>query len=317
MGNLTNRLAALGQAYLRGKNTWFVNGDLAASGDGSNWDAGFATIQEAVTAASAGDSIFIKQKKITALSTDPVDYAETIIVPNTKPNLALIGVNFGRTQGGLPQIKKGSGSTALLTLRAPGCYISNLCFNGVSSTGGGILIDDDGTTKVAFGTTIENCYFKNCVGSTATDGRTGGAIQWSSAGDGWQTLIQNNRFYKNVADIVLLGTSNSVPQDIVIQNNIFSGPAASVDVNIYMAAGSGVNGLYILNNTFPALPAIGSGSVVRFMDLTACIGVVADNMFGDTTTATGYGAAKAKAKIPTTMFMPRNYNESGLITREA
>jgi hypothetical protein len=114
----------------------------------------------------------------------------------------------------------------------------------------------------------------------------------------------------------LLGTSGSVPQDVIIEDNILSGPAANVDCNLYLAGGSGMNGVTIKKNIFPALPAIGA-NVARFIDATGCVGQLVDNYFGDTTTATGYGAAKSKAKIPTTMFMMHNYNESGLITREA
>ncbi len=300
-------------------NKWFVDGTSGKGNDnwdGQSWDTPFSTGQNAVDKASTGDIILIAPKGMGAAATDPVDYAETIIIPATKPNLAIIGYGYGRTQGGLPQIKKGSGAVALLTIRSPGCIIANLGFNGGSSTGGGILLDDDGSTKTAFGTTIINCHFKNCVGSGATDARTGGAIQWSSAGNAWQVLIYGNRFYKNVGDVVLLGTGGSVPQDVIIENNIFSGPAANVDCNLYLAGGSGMNGVTIKGNVFPALPAIGA-NVARFIDGTGCIGILADNFFGDTTTSTGYGAAKAKAKIPTTMFMIRNYNESGLITREA
>jgi len=299
------------------KQRLFVDGTNGAdTNDGSGWDSAFATIQAAVTAASAGGTIFVAPKKMAAGATDPVDYAETIIIPATKPNLSIIGYISNRTQGGLPQIKKGSGAVAQITVRAPGCVIANMGINGGSATGGGILLDDDGSAKSAFGTTILGCHFKNCVGSSATDARTGGAIQWASAGNAWQVRIVGNRFYKNVGDVVLLGTGGSVPQDVVIEDNIFSGPAANVDCNLYLAGGSGMNGVYIRRNIFPALPAIGA-NVARFIDATGCVGILAENFFGDTTTASGYGNGKTKAKIPTTVFMIHNYNESGLITREA
>ena len=98
---------------------WFVDGDISSSGGGKSWEKAYKTIQEAVTAASAGDTIFVAGRSITALATDPVSYAETIIIPNDKPQLSLIGVSRGRTQGGLPQIKIGAGSTAMITVRAP------------------------------------------------------------------------------------------------------------------------------------------------------------------------------------------------------
>jgi len=297
-------------------NYWFVDGDKSASGGGQSWEDAYKTIQEAVTAASAGDTIFVAGRTITALATDPLNYAETVIIPNGTPQLSIIGVSRGRTQGGLPQMKIGAGSTAMMTVRAPGCLIANMGFNGASSTGGGILLDDDGgTSKVAFGTTITGCHFKNCVGSTATDAATGGAIMWSSDGGAWQVLINGNRFYKNVGDIVMKGTSGSVPQDVVVEDNIFSGPAASVDCNIYVAA-DGINGLIVRNNVFTGKPAIGSGSNAKYMVLGAgTVGILAGNYFasitGEAETDVTFGASGAGATIPTTVFISGNFGETG------
>ena len=78
-----------------------------------------------------------------------------------------------------------------------------------------------------------------------------------------------------------------------------------------------MNGVIIRNNDFTCFPAIGSGAVLRFIDATGCTGTLTRNVFAGTGTSTGYGAAKASAKIPTTMLMAMNYSESGLITREA
>ncbi len=284
----------------------------------------FGTIQAAIDQAAvetepgAGHVILVKPAKMAAGATDPASFAEVLTIAAAQSNLTLIGMPDNRTQGGLPQIKKGSGAVALLTVRAPGCTIKNLGFNGGSSTGGGILLDDDGSTKSAFGTTIENCHFKNCVGSTATDARTGGAIQWSSAGGAWQVRIKGNLFYKNVGDIVLLGTSGSVPQDVLIEDNIFMGTAATVDCHIYLAGGSGMANVTIRHNTFAGvLPALGSGSVVRYADITGCTGIFADNYFAGSYTTTGFGVAKAAAKIPTTVGIVHNYSDAGLIVREA
>ncbi len=285
----------------------FVDGDKSTGGAGRTWEDAYATIQAAVTAASAGDVIYVANKTTTALATDPVSYAETIIIPNATANLSIIGISRGRTQGGLPQIKIGAGSTAMLTVRAPGCFIANLGFNGGSSTGGGILLDDDGgTSKVAFGTTIVGCHFKNCV-VTANDGTSGGAIYTTSSGNAWQTYIGGNRFYKNEADIVVVGTGGSVPQDWVIEDNVFGGPAASVDVNIY-TGGSGVNGLIINNNIFTALPALSAGTVKRFVSLTGSVGILSNNSFAGNDAT--FKVAGSGGIVPATMFMAGNFQES-------
>lgn len=304
-------------------NIFFVDGDHGSdSNSGNSPTNAKLTIQAAVTAASAGDTIYIKAKDIHALSTDPESYAEAIVIPNDKPQLKLIGVGTGLTQGGVPQIKGSTTATTsvILTIQAPGCLIANLGFNGAGTTGGGILLDSDGgTTKDAFGTTIIGCHFKNLKGSTATDCRTGGAIMWSANGGSWQVRIEGNVFYKNVGDIILKGTSVSVPQDVVIKNNTFQGIATAVDCHLFLTGGgSGMLGVTVDGNTFAdVLPALSSGSIVRYADMTGCTGLFSNNVFGGSYTTSGFGAAKAAAKIPTTVGIAHNYSDAGLIVRES
>lgn len=282
-------------------NVWFVDGTGGSdSNSGKTASKAFATIQAAVTRAAGGDIVLVLAKTITDYTGDPTSYAETVIIPATHPGLAIIGISRGLTQGGLPQIKKGSGTTALITVRAAGCLIMNLGFNGASSTGGGILLDDDYAAKTAFGTTIMGCHFKNCK-KHATNGGLGGAIMWSGEGNAWQVRISNCRFYKNVADIVLIGTSNTVPQDVVIEDCIFSGPAASVDINI-ITGGSGINGLIIRNCDFQAFPAIGSGSNAKNLKLNGSVGLMSNCTFGCTGKTFG---ATGDNLVPTTMLMAK------------
>ena len=289
------------------------NGSDGASGKG--WGSAKKTIQAAVTAVGGKGTVFVAPIDMAAGATDPGSYEENIVIPATHESLSIIGVSRGRTQGGLPQLKDGATTTQeILVIRAPGCLIQNLGFNGSGNTGGGILLDDDGSTKTAFGTSIIGCHFKNCKGTTATNAATGGAINWETTGGAFQVLISGNRFYKNVGDIVLLGTSQSVPQDVVIENNVFSGPAASVDCNLYLQGGSGMNGVIIRNNVFTANPAIGSGTNADFLRLTGCVGVMSGNMFAASTAEGGteitFGATGDNT-VPTTMFMAANYGEFG------
>src|SRR3990167_6870794 len=276
------------------------------------------TIDAALDVVDDGDTVFLAPKDMAQTDTDPNSYSENLTI--SESNIKLIGLASGRVQGGLPQLKVGATTTSpILTIQAAGAYIANLGFNGAGATGGGILLDDDGgTSKVAFGTQVSGCHFKNCKGSTATDSRTGGAIQWASTGGAWQVWIHDNRFYKNVGDVVLLGTSGSVPQDVVIEDNSFGGPATSVDCHLYLAGGSGMSSVTVTRNEFSnVLPALASGSVVRYADLTGCTGSFANNYFAGSYTTTGFGAAKAAAKIPTTVGLAHNYTDGGLIVREA
>ena len=294
---------------------WYVDGSqiTGVSGDGTTWDEAFLTITEAMAVVGENDIVYVAAKEITDYTGDPTSYAETVIIPYAAAGMALIGVYRGQTQGGLPQIKIGSGSTALLTVRAPGCLIANIGFNGASSTGGGILLDDDYAAKAAFGTTIEGCHFKNCVVTTKT-AASGGAIYTTSAGNAWQVTIRNNYFYKNECDIVLVGTSSTRPQNWIISDNVFSGPAASVNCNLYLAGGSGINGVIIDNNIFPCDPALASGDTDECVVLTGCVGVYSRNMHGFTGLTLGDGTVTG-GTIPTTVFMVANYQEDAIITR--
>ena len=290
-------------------NTLFVDTNSGSdNNDGGSPEKAFATIQAAVTAGTKLTTVIVKAKNMSAGDTDPGSYTENIVIPAAKWGMRIIGDGFeNRTQGGLPQLKVGSTTTqALLTIRAPGVTIAGLGFNGTGATGGGILLDDDGSTKTAFGTSIIGCHFKNCVGTTATNAATGGAIQWSAAGGAWQVRIAGNRFYKNVGDIVLLGTSGSQPQDVIIEDNVFSGPAANVDCNLYLAGGSGMNGVVIRNNDFPCFPAIGSGTNAKQLALTGCVGSLVGNTFG--CSAKTFGATGDNL-VPTTVLMSNNYQE--------
>jgi len=295
---------------------WFVDGTNGLDGNsGRSPKNAFASIGQAVednADLQEGDVIYVFPHVMAATDTDPGSYAETFIIDT--PQIALVGIGAGPVQGGIPQVKIGSGTTAMCTIRAPGVTIMGIGFNGASATtntGGGIKIDDDsGSTKSVFGTVIRGCHFKNC-NCHATNGALGGAIYWGSNGGGWQTLIEGNRFYKNVADIVMTGTGLSVPQDVVIRENIFSGPAANVDVNIYVAA-DGINGLIIDRNIFQCTPNISSGSNATILKLTSCVGVLSNNSFGSSSEA--FGAAQANV-VPTTMMICGNYQDNALVGR--
>jgi len=308
---------------------YYVDGDNGSdTGDGLTPSTAKSTIQATVTAAAArnvlvkaGSIVNVKARKMAAGASDPVSYAENVTIPATGGDrMMLVGISANRTQMGLPQIKPaGTTHTYAITINAPGCLVTGLGVNGNSTAGaplnGAILLNSDGATGAvsSLGTSIIGNHFKNCAGTTVTDCRTGGAIDWTAQGDAWQVLIKGNRFYKNVCDVCLLGTSNSVPQDVVIQENIFSGPTASVDTNLYLAGGSGMNGVIVDNNNFGPLGTLGSATVKRLISATGCVGMFSRNMCQ--TTGKTFGAAGDAGLIPTTMMIAGNYQDNALIAR--
>jgi len=301
---------------VEGGKVWFVDGDKSTNGSGTSWEDAFSETQfdgnlTDITGVSAGDVFYVAARTMAKTDTDPTSYTMNLVID--VPQVSVIGVSRGLTQGGLPQLKVGATTTnPIVSIQAPGVMLANLGFNGAGATGSAVkFFDDGGTTYASFGGSIFGCHFKNARGSSATDGRLGGAIVLSGAP--WQIRIEGNRFYKNLADVVLLDTSNSVPQDVVIKDNYFSPVAANTDVNIYGAGGSGFGvGLTIDGNIFGALPAIGSGSVVRFFDLTGADGgMLTRNMFGalvaEGETEVTFEASGTAGKLPTTVWAAGNY----------
>ena len=290
---------------------WFVDGTNGLDGNsGRSPKNAFASITQAVYTnpdLQEGDVVYVFPKVLARTDSDPGSYAETFSIDT--PQIALVGIGGGAMQGAIPQVKIGAGSTAMCTVNAPGVIIQGIGFNGASSTGGGILLHDDGgATSAAFGTIIRGCHFKNCK-AHATQGTTGGAIYWSDHGGAWQILIEGNEFYKNVSDIVLRGGAAVIPQDVTIRGNRFSGPSASVTSNIYTGSG-GINGLYIYDNIFTALPTLSTGDVNLFVSLTGSIGILANNAFACTGKTFGV-AGDNGGTVPATMLIVNNYQEDG------
>lgn len=303
------------------KRIQFVDGDNGSDGNnGLAPDSAKKTIQAAVTASGKGGIVYVFPKAATDLAVDPNSYAETVIIPYTHANLTICGVGTGRTQGGLPQMKIATGSTAMIDVRAPGVTVMNMCINGASSTGGGIRLSDNGTdpatTATSFGFSAFGNYFKNCK-CHSTHGSAGGAI-YTVAGSSapWQVLIENNIFFKNTGGIVVASGSASQPQDWVIRNNVFSSSVKTdVDVDIYIGTG-GVLGLVIDGNVFATMdvPTKASGDVGRYIFLGDSNGIVSNNMFAcyvpEDGTEVTMGAAGTACVIPATVKLSGNFGET-------
>lgn len=278
----------------------------------------YGTIQAAIDASGPGDVILVQPKLITDGDTDPGSYAETLVVDAEQENLSIIGLARGSSQGGRPQIRPGSGTAPIIEDNTGNLFVANLTFNGAGHTGGGIRLDSSNVAPLvdAFGVTVRNCLFKNLKGSGAA--ATGGAIYWGANGGAWYPVIEGNEFFDCRAGIVLTGTGISVPRMVTIRGNTFFASAnTNVDADIYLAGGSGVNGLVVDNNVFGTVdvPAYATApSAARYLDLTNCVnGVLSRNVFA--CTGKTFGAAGNAAKIPTTVRMAANWQEDAIITR--
>lgn len=289
-------------------NIYFVDGDKGADGnDGHSPDNAKLTIGGALTKVQFGGVVYIKARKIAAGGTDPVSYAETVTIGPSQGHVKLIGISNGIAQGSQPQIKKGSGAVAMITVQAPGCLIYGLTINMVGSTAAGILLDDDASTKTAFGTTIMGCVFKGNANKTSA----AGAVAINTNGGAWQLWIKDNHFVDCGTGINALGTVVSPLKDIVIENNTFYAFAnTDVDADIMFNVGIFGNAIVVRDNYFGTVdvPGFAGGATARYIDLTGCTNsVVADNYFA--CVGKTFGATGNAAKIPTTARLAGNYQE--------
>lgn len=286
--------------------------------NGSDSNTGFTPLKAKATIQSAVDSlptglggiVYVYPKAWADAASDPSGYAESVTIANTKPGTSIIGISTGRTMGGQPMLRQGAGTAAHIILQAPGCTIKNLTINGASNTGGGIQLAESATNQ-CWGTTIENCYFKNCKGSAAAS--TGGAI-FSTYGGCWQTLIRGCYFHNNRLGVGITA-STVVAEAWTIEDCVFVANAnTTVDADIYIY---NCQSLAVRNCTHGTVdvPAYAtSPTCARYIYLgSGTEGTIANCTFA--CTGKTIGAAGDACIVPTTTRIASCYQENAIFTR--
>lgn len=148
-------------------NVWYVDGTLGSdSNSGKAPNKAKKTIQAAITAASAQDTIFIRTLAPDTDASDPGQYVENLTIAYAKHGLRLIGVGSSGTKFPYsgPKIKNASAG-ALLTVNASGVHLENLQFNCTRNSGTyGIRLQGIAgyeTLAGSVGFTMVNCCIKN------------------------------------------------------------------------------------------------------------------------------------------------------------
>lgn len=140
---------------------------------------------------------------------------------------------------------------------------------------------------------------------------------WSADGGAWQLAVRNCYFMSNRAGIVLKGTSQSRPTDVLIEGCEFaSWVNTEIDIDIDLGNGSGAQGVIIRDCHFstPDVPGYaGSGATARYMDLTGCEGEISNCYFACVTnvsaTEVTFKAAGTAAFIPAEVRMVNCWGE--------
>jgi len=227
----------LSTGYIVG-DKWYVNGDVAGTGDGTTWDKAFKTFAEAVAAIGDDDVIFLA----------PGSYNEGVTHTITEDNVKIIGVGSGRgvaTEPTLASYVSGSdeGDEDILYLEGDNIEVSGIRF----LMGNGYWGIRAGETTNATNLWVHDCYFYSGaqgggkgVEMGRRDGTNGNAISF---------LTENNTFFKCGTGINLDGSRAQV------KNNTFLAYGQTSVQITCPQSGSQRNSNVITDNKFIVLRA--------------------------------------------------------------
>ena len=251
--------------------TWYVDGSVSTSGDGTSWGTAFKTIQDGIDAANDGDTVVVAEgtyaenimfrgRNITLRSTDPLDLnivARTVIDGNQAGSV----VTFAGTEG-------------------PTCALSGLTVrNGKADNGGGVC---GGTWGIRTHAAIEN----NVITANKASNR-GGGIAFC---DGF---IRNNTISGNSATGVCpdvggneCGLGGAIAFcDGLVENNVVSGNSSAFWGGGIAVCGGIIQNNEILHNTTRLTMGLNVGPAI-----VACRAIIRNNLIAGNS---GYGPAVA------------------------
>jgi len=187
-----------------GSDVWFVDGD---NGDAANNLArdnspttALAKPSEAVSAAAAGDTIYVKPRVPTSDASDPTVYADELVIPFAKHSLSIIGTRRGHDIFYGPKLKLGT-ADAVVDVYAPAFTLENFTIHRRGSNTKGVYLR--GVTGYATKAGSVASHISNCMLRYGSP--HGIFIEW-----GYHSNVNNCTFWGN--DISLYITGQSVPQ---------------------------------------------------------------------------------------------------------
>ena len=267
-----------------GKNVWFVDDDNGSdSNSGTDPEHALKLIQTAVTKSGPHDTIFLKPREID-LDTHSSHgyYTGTIIIPNTKTGLAIIGTGRGGRGLGVGaqcMIEPDASSTdTTITVQSPAVSIENVGIKAVLGGTGAIYASV--STAQAYGLSVSNCFFKDFIGADVATG----TIHLVTTH--WTTI--QHCYFKEAGVAIHHNSAVAAVRNIVIRDCDFVGAAATWMHDIRVG---GVLNMLIDNCRFAhALPTAGTPNFYIYMTGTSGTGMISNCTF-----------ASAASNIVTTM----------------
>ncbi|MDZ7832997.1 MAG: right-handed parallel beta-helix repeat-containing protein [Desulfobacterales bacterium] len=169
--------------------TWFVRSDLAVSGDGTSWSEAFTGIAEAVSAATAGDDIWVQAGTYSPASTIWVTKAVILLGGFEGFETEASQRNFVSNE----TIVDGGDAIRIMNVSASATLDGFTFTNGSDSRAGAMVISESGSEP-----NILNCKFTHnaSTGTGGSEGYYGGGAVWLSYA---KPVFNNCVFAQNTA----------------------------------------------------------------------------------------------------------------------
>lgn len=292
-----------------GKKAFFVDDDDGLDGrTGLEPEKAFKTIQKAVDSAGPLDTIFLKPRELGGQVYPGYSahgyYSGSIIIPNDRQGLAIIGTGRGGRGIGSniqcmiePDI---GGSDVCLHVKSPGVSIENLGMKALTNSKGAIFADLlADSTEQAYGLTVSNCFFKDFKAT----GSVYGTINLVSIH--WVTI--QHCIFRQAGMGIHMSSARAKINDPVIRDCSFTGVASdwSADIRI-----NDVKGLEISDCRFQHNPPSGGTNGGYIF----CAGTVASGLISGCTFSYQGKTESNVMTITGTLEQAGNWGDDGLIS---
>ena len=238
----------------------YVDGSLGTGGDGLTFEAAKNTIQAAVTAAENDDIIYVRPKALGAY------YTESVVVPNTTIGLQIIGTTM--TKGGSVyqavtwRNSSNSVDDSALDWRGGHASIENVHFFSRAAQELGFAIKAYWNTGsgLNIGSAILNCGFS---ADLADHPAAAGLVQSAIRFDSTEGQLVEGCFFTDCRVGIAAGSTMNAWKELWIVNNRFSGLAANIAADLFLADGLNFE---LHDNSFGhTVPSHAAGTMTKYV----------------------------------------------------